>query len=46
MPLSSTNIGYCEIHSLLGAGGVVEVYLLHETQLDHRGALSRLCPPI
>ncbi len=42
-PLSAgTNLGRYEIHSQLGAGGMGEVYLAHDTQLDRTDALKIL----
>jgi serine/threonine protein kinase len=37
--LKGKRLGRYEIHSLLGAGGMGEVYLAHDTQLKRRVAL-------
>ena len=43
LPLSSgTKLGRYEIRSQLGAGGMGEVYLVHDTQLERTIALKVL----
>src|SRR5688500_20344653 len=45
MPLApKTQLGRYEIRSLLGAGGMGEVYLAQDTSLNRRGAL-KVWPP-
>ena len=47
MPFApGTLIGSCEIVSLLGAGGMGQVYLARETQLERRVAVKVLLPDV
>src|SRR3989475_12137144 len=39
---SGTNLGHYEIRSLIGAGGMGEVYLAQDTKLDRKVALKIL----
>jgi len=44
-PLVGRRIGHYEIQSLLGAGGMGEVYLAHDRELDRRIAVKILPSP-